>query len=78
MLKTRINELQKATLSFMKDRNLKKGLETINLAIDLDNNIAINHYIKGRICQELIDFPESIISYKKYLSLEKDSFNHPI
>ena len=41
-VKNRIKELQKATLSFMKDRNLKKGLETINLAIDLDNNIAIN------------------------------------
>ena len=71
MLKNRINELQRATLSFMKDRNLKKGLETINLAIDLDDNIAINHYIKGRICQELIDFSGSIISYEKYLSLER-------
>ena len=71
MLKPRINELQKATLAFMKDGNLKKGLETINLAIGLDNNIAINHYIKGRICHELIDFQASIISYKQYLFLEK-------
>ena len=71
MLKSKINELQKDTLAFMKNGDLKKSLETINLAIDLDNHIAINHYIKGRICHELIDFQESIRSYKRYLSLEK-------
>ena len=71
MLKSKINELQKATLAFMKNGDLMKSLETINLAIDLDNHIAINHYIKGRICHELIDFEESIKSYTRYLSLEQ-------
>ena len=71
MLNSKIVELQKATLTFMKDGNLKKSLETINLAIDLDKHVAINHYLKGRICHELMIFQESISSYKQYLSLEK-------
>ena len=72
MAKANINELQRKALLLMKQGNLKKSLKTVDLAIKINNKIAINFYIQGRIFQELMDFQSSILAYRKYLSLEKN------
>ena len=63
--------LQKIALNFLRQGKLSKSLKTIDKTIKPGKTEALSHFIKGRILQESNKYKASILSYTKYISLEK-------
>jgi tetratricopeptide (TPR) repeat protein len=61
---------RKLAILFTKHQLVEQALLAIDSGIELDANYSKNYFVKGRILDEFLNYPESIKSYKKCVELD--------
>ena len=65
----------KKVLALISERKFETALGLINECIEISRKTALNYFLKGRIYDEMLDYPASIKAYEKCIARDPNNQN---
>ena len=63
----------KKVLALISERKFETALGLINECIEISRKTALNYFLKGRIYDEMLDYPASIKAYEKCIARDPNN-----